>query len=32
LQPAAGMRLTRSLPTAPSSSTRSPLQYFNSLI
>ncbi len=32
LQPAAGMRLTRSLPSAPSGSTRGPLQYLNSLI
>ena len=32
LQPAAGMRLTRSLPSAPSASTRGPFQYFNGLI
>ncbi len=32
LQLAAGMRLTRSLPSTPSASTRGPLQYFNSLI
>ena len=32
LQPAAGMRLTRSLPYAPSASTRGPFQYFNGLI
>ena len=29
--PVKGMRLTRSLPSAPSASTRGPLQYFNSL-
>jgi hypothetical protein len=32
LQPAAGMRLTRSLPSASSASTRGPFQYFNGLI
>ena len=32
LQPAAGMRLARSLPSAPSASTRAPFQYFNGLI
>ena len=32
LQPAAGMRLTRSLPYAPSASARGPFQYFNGLI
>jgi hypothetical protein len=32
LQPAAGMRLTRSLPSAPSDSTRGPFQYINGLI
>jgi hypothetical protein len=32
LQPAAGMRLTRSLPSAPSASTRGSLQYFNGII
>src|SRR5436190_22048184 len=32
LQPAAGMRLTRSLPSTPSASTRDPFQYFNSLL
>jgi len=32
LQPAAGMRLTRFLPSAPSASTRGPFQYFNGLI
>jgi hypothetical protein len=32
LQPAAGMRLIRSLPSTPSASTRDPFQYFNSLL
>jgi hypothetical protein len=32
LQPAAGMRLTRSLPSAPSASTRDPFQDFNGLL
>ena len=32
LQPAAGMRLTRFLPSVPSASTRGPFQYFNGLI
>ena len=32
LQPAVGMRLARFLPSAPSASTRNPLQYFNSLL
>ena len=32
LQPAAGMRLARSLPSAPSASTRDPLQSFNRLL
>jgi hypothetical protein len=30
--PLKGMRLTRSLPSAPSASTRDPSQYFNSLL
>ena len=30
--PIAGMRLARSLPSAPSASTRDPLQFFNSLL
>jgi hypothetical protein len=30
--PIAGMRLARSLPSAPSASTRDPLRYFNSLL
>jgi len=32
LPSAAGMRLTRFLPAAPSASTRGPFQYFNGLI
>ena len=32
LQPATGMRLSRSLPSTPSASARDPLQYFNSLL
>jgi hypothetical protein len=32
LQPVAGMRLTRSLPSALSASARGPFQYFNGII